>query len=115
MGRNLSSRYACRKEERAICSGPPKQNTPVPEGAGLITSSGALAFPHFISKSWILMARNVQDNTTETPRESTQAENSPDTFIILIVSMTVLVAIGVVILWYFGVLPGSTPPVPVQQ
>lgn len=32
------------------------------------------------------MARDVQGKTAETPRESTQAENSPNTFIILIVS-----------------------------
>ena len=61
------------------------------------------------------MARNVQGKTTETPRESTQAENSPNTFIILIVSLTVLVAIGVAVLWYIGVFPGTTPPTPVQQ
>ena len=61
------------------------------------------------------MARNVQGKTTETPREFTQAENSPNTFIILIVSLTVMVAIGIAVLWYFGVLPGTTPPVPVQQ
>ena len=61
------------------------------------------------------MARNVQAKTSETIRESTQAENSPNSFIILIVSLTVIVAIGVVVLWYFGVLPGTTPPAPVQQ
>lgn len=61
------------------------------------------------------MARNMQGKTTETPREATQAENSPDTFIILTVSLTVLAVIGVALLWYFGVLPGTTPPVPVQQ
>ena len=60
------------------------------------------------------MARNVQGKTTETPRESTQAENSPDTFIILLISLGVLVAAGVVIMWYFGVFSGNTP-VPVQQ
>lgn len=61
------------------------------------------------------MARNVQGKTTETPRESTQAENSPNTFIILIVSMTVLLGIGLAVLWYFGVLPGTVPPASVQQ
>lgn len=60
------------------------------------------------------MARNVQGKKTETPRESTQAENSPDTFIILVVSLGVLVAAGIAILWYFGVFTGNTP-VPVQQ
>ena len=81
----------------------------------MITSSGALALSASLLESRYLMARNVQGKTTETPRESTQAENSPNTFIILIVSLTVLVAIGIVVLWYFGVLPGTTPPVSVQQ
>jgi uncharacterized membrane protein YgcG len=76
----------------------------------LITSSGV----SFI-EGWDYMGRNVQGKTTETPREATQAENSPDTFVILIVSMTVLIAAGIAILWYFGVLPWTTPPVAVQQ
>ncbi len=61
------------------------------------------------------MARNVQGKTSETPRESTQAENSPNTFIILVVSMVVIVAIAAGMLWYFGFLPGSTPIAPRQN
>lgn len=61
------------------------------------------------------MARDVQGKTTETPRESTQAENSPNTFIILAVSMVVIIAIAALTLWHFGFLPGSTPIAPRQN
>lgn len=58
---------------------------------------------------------NVQGKKEETPREATQAENSPDTFVILVISMVVIVAIAGLTLWYFGFLPGSTPIAPRQN
>jgi hypothetical protein len=61
------------------------------------------------------MAGNVQGKKVETPREATQAENSPDTFIILTVSLVALFIIGLGIFYYFGLLPGSMPPTPIQQ
>ena len=42
------------------------------------------------------------DQIIETPEEATQAENSPDTLIILIISLFALVLIGAGLLWYFG-------------
>ena len=39
----------------------------------------------------------------ETPEEATQAERSPDTFVILAVSLVALAAIAVGLFWYFGV------------
>ena len=61
------------------------------------------------------MAQNVQGKKVETPREATQAENSPDTFVILTVSLVALFFVGLGIFYYFGLLPGTTPPVPVHQ
>lgn len=61
------------------------------------------------------MASNVQGRKTETPREATQSENSPDTFIILTVSLVALFIIGLGIFYYFGLLPGTMPPTPVQH
>lgn len=58
---------------------------------------------------------NVQGKKTETPREATQAENSPDTLVILFVSMTVIIVIAGLALWYFGFLPGTTPISPRQN
>jgi hypothetical protein len=45
----------------------------------------------------------------ETPREATQAENSPDTFLILMVSLGLLALIAASLFWYFGVF-SSAPP-----
>jgi hypothetical protein len=41
----------------------------------------------------------------ETPEEATQADNSPDTFVILIVSLAGAAVVGLALFWYFGVLP----------
>jgi hypothetical protein len=38
--------------------------------------------------------KDSDGRVVETPREATQAENSPDTFFILIVSLVALVIIG---------------------
>ena len=52
------------------------------------------------------MATKDKDGTiSETTEEATQAERSPDTFIILIVSLAALAVIGVGFAWYFGMLP----------
>lgn len=61
------------------------------------------------------MARNVQGKTTETPGEATQAENSPDTFYMLWISLAILAVIAVVLLWHFGFLPGTEPLAPRQN
>jgi hypothetical protein len=54
------------------------------------------------------MTTKDKDGTiTETPEEATQAERSPDTFIILIVSLAALAVIGVGFAWYFGMLPAK--------
>jgi hypothetical protein len=45
---------------------------------------------------------------TESREEATQAENSPDTFIILVVSLGLLAAAAAALFWYFGVLPWSS-------
>jgi hypothetical protein len=45
----------------------------------------------------------------ETPEEATQAEKSPDTFYILVVSLVALLVIGGVLLWWFGVFPSFGP------
>ena len=42
------------------------------------------------------------DQIIETPGEATQAENSPDTLVILVISLVALVLIGAGLLWYFG-------------
>lgn len=52
------------------------------------------------------MPTKDKDGTiSETTEEATQAERSPDTFIILIVSLAALAVIGVGFAWYFGMLP----------
>jgi hypothetical protein len=45
----------------------------------------------------------------ETPQQATQAERSPDTFYILIVSLIAVVAIGAILLWWWGVFPSFGP------
>lgn len=51
--------------------------------------------------------------STETPRDVTQAENSKNSLGVLTISMVAAVIVGVVLLWYFGALPGmqQTPTV----
>ncbi len=48
------------------------------------------------------MRKPINDQIIETPEEATQAENSPDTLVILIVSLVALLVIGAGLLWYFG-------------
>lgn len=58
--------------------------------------------------------RNWKGRVTETPREATQAENSKDSFGVLIVSMVAAVIAGLILLWYFGALPGMDQQTAVQ-
>ena len=48
------------------------------------------------------MRKPNTDQIIEPPEEATQAENSPDTLVILITSLVALVLIGAGLLWYFG-------------
>ena len=51
------------------------------------------------------------DRVVETIEEATQAERSPDTFYILIISLVALAIVGGLLLWYFGVFPAfGSPP-----
>jgi flagellar basal body-associated protein FliL len=43
---------------------------------------------------------------TETEQEATQAEKSPDTFVILIVSLIALAFVAAGLFWYFGLFSG---------
>ena len=58
--------------------------------------------------------RDVKGRATETPREATQAENSKNSFGVLAVSMAAAVIAGIVLLWYFGALPGMEQTTTVQ-
>jgi hypothetical protein len=50
------------------------------------------------------MAEKKPDGqVVETPEEATQAERSPDTFVILMVSLVALAVIAAGLFWYFGV------------
>ena len=49
---------------------------------------------------------------TETPGEATQAENSKNSFVVLIVSMVAIVIIGVGLFWYLDVFPIAHAPPP---
>jgi hypothetical protein len=57
--------------------------------------------------------RNWKGQTTETPGEATQSENSKNSFRVLTFSLIAAVILGFVLLWYFGALPGmvQTPTV----
>ena len=56
--------------------------------------------------------KDTNGQIVETPEQATQAERSPDTFYILVVSLIALVVIGAFLLWWYGVLPsfGSEAP-----
>ena len=55
--------------------------------------------------------KEKNDRVVETIEEATQAERSPDTFYIMIISLVALVMVGGSLLWYFVVLPGfGSPP-----
>jgi hypothetical protein len=49
--------------------------------------------------------KETNGRVVETIEEAAQAERSPDTFYILIISLVALVIIGAFLLWYFGVFP----------
>jgi hypothetical protein len=55
--------------------------------------------------------KETNGRVVETIEEATQAERSPDTFYILIISLVALTVAGAFLLWYFGVFPGfGSPP-----
>ncbi len=54
-----------------------------------------------------MSTKDASGQVTETPQEATQSENSKNSFVILTVSLVVLALIGVGLLWYFGILPGT--------
>jgi cytoskeletal protein RodZ len=58
------------------------------------------------------MADKTNGKVVETLEQATQAEKSPDTFYILIVSLIVLVVIGGFLLWWWGVFPSFGPEPP---
>jgi len=49
------------------------------------------------------MPRKENGVIVETEREATQAEKSPNTFVILVLSLAALAVAAVVLFWYFGV------------
>lgn len=49
------------------------------------------------------MPRKDNGVIVETEREATQAEKSPNTFVILVLSLAALAVAAVVLFWYFGV------------
>lgn len=61
-----------------------------------------------------LPKRDKDSGVVETPREATHAENSKNSFGVLAVSMAAAVIAGVVLLWYFGALPGMEQTATVQ-
>ena len=56
--------------------------------------------------------KDANGQIVETPEQATQAERSPDTFYILVVSLIALVVIGAFLLWWYGVLPSFGPEPP---
>jgi hypothetical protein len=55
------------------------------------------------------MADKTNGKVVETLQEATQAEKSPDTFYVLIISLLALLVIGGVLLWWWGVFPSFGP------
>jgi len=49
--------------------------------------------------------KDDEGQIVETPGEATSAEHSPDTLVILIVSLVVSAAVSVGFAWYLGYLP----------
>lgn len=49
------------------------------------------------------MPRKENGTIVETDREATQAEKSPNTFVILAVSLAALAVVALLLFWYFGV------------
>src|SRR5438105_3662263 len=61
----------------------------------------------YLSKEGCQMAdKETNGRVVETIEEATQAERSPDTFYILIISLVAMAVVGAFLLWYFGVFPG---------
>ena len=58
------------------------------------------------------MADKTNGQIVETPEQATQAERSPDTFYILVVSLIALVVIGAFLLWWYGGFPSFGPEPP---
>ena len=56
--------------------------------------------------------KGANSQIVETPEQATQAEKSPNTFYILVVSLIALVVIGAFLLWWYGVLPSFGPEAP---
>jgi hypothetical protein len=54
-----------------------------------------------------MATKNDDGQISETEEEATQAEKSPDTFIILTVSLAALAIVAAGLFWYFGVFAGS--------
>ena len=54
-----------------------------------------------------MATKDKDGNISETTEEATQAERSPNTFVILVVSLTALAVIGAGFAWYFGMLPAK--------
>jgi flagellar basal body-associated protein FliL len=52
----------------------------------------------------------ARKGTTETAREATSAENSKDSFKVLIVSMVLAIVAAVILFWYFGIFPFHHAP-----
>jgi hypothetical protein len=50
--------------------------------------------------------KETSGRVVETIEEATQAEKSPDTFYILIISLVALAVVGGYLFWYFGVFSG---------
>ena len=54
-----------------------------------------------------MATKDKDGNISETTEEATQAERSPNTFVILVVSLTAIAVIGAGFAWYFGMLPAK--------
>ena len=58
--------------------------------------------------------RDLPGKITETPEEATQSERSLDSFSVLTISLLLAVVVGVVLFWYWGMLPWEYRAAPVQ-
>jgi hypothetical protein len=50
---------------------------------------------------------DANGQVTETPREATQADNSKNSFVVLMVPLASAAIVGAALFWYFGMLPGT--------
>jgi len=53
--------------------------------------------------------KDADGKNVDSVDKATQAEKSPDTFYILVVSLTALVVLGALLLWWYGVFPSFGP------